>query len=1573
MSSFESSEQSLVDLRLNELLEYVHHLGQLDLEPVFTVDEYNQLQYSEHQLRDRIGITINTAGLNGEPVWLQVERLKRLNPPEVPADLQHWVTLSHDPQQPPTIKNERILTVTEAQAEELIAEGKLETSDIHTPLRKSAHQLGKKDVLLRLSRFPEIQQSIDKYIAEQWALWSEEEIPRRETIAIYDALFNLSQMLEAQGDEQPLELVWGMGVARWHHESTTIDHPLLEKVVEIDIDKQDGSLKIRPRRIAPEFAFGPYMALDILSTDTLKRFAKQYFIEQGEDDKLSPFVPETYETVLRQAATQLSESGIYWPNNNPDARDRKPPPIKPYLIVSDCWILFARPRSQTSFIQDVELFRQLVKQQGTTLLPAPVKRIVIELSDQKPSVDLGQEHFSSPEVVIDGDADTREIFFPKPYNDAQLQIIQKLEDNDGAVVQGPPGTGKTHTIANIICHYLATGRTVLVTSKAEAALSVIREQIPEEVRDLTISLLNNEHIGVKQLESAVRLLASIVNQTNPVDLKKSITNDEQRVKQLRFEISAIDTELMQWGELQLNPIDTTLVAEDKNVITAMELAEYIVAGKEQHMWFPDALKFDSEQHQPQFNGEDIASLREARKVLGDDIVHVDKVLPEAKELPAAELLCHIHEDLLFARQLRDQAKTDKLPQLAEIESNAVKRARALLPGLQKLRELIESLSDTSWLRNYFLRLIVKRGGYEHDSLLEELLPQLKSLSSLRSNFVRTPVSFPYPGKLRPEVDMALNRLATGGKAFSLFSFGKRGVRELLDLAEVAGSPPNSRERWQHVIEYLDFQDEAKRFVVSWNSVGDDLGLPELEAGYGSSYRELSSLNTQIEEVRNFALKQWPLILSELESLFPRGLRSGRLYRDSAELERAIEAIENHTSRITLELQNRRLSQVGEKLANYSGKITESMQHFLQKVVGNARHNKSEVSKLWQYLLGELERLHSLRPQMQFVSQVLEKIRRSGAPRWASLLAQPQHMDEVDLTPDYWYESWCWQKQKNYLQSIDSQERVKTLSQNRLVLDNNLKRAYSNLVKHRTFLGLHANMSERVQSSLQRFISAVTKMGKTNDKRSSRHRSDAASAMRDCYGGVPCWIMPSWRISENIPAEFGSFDLVIVDEASQSDISALPAILRAKKILIVGDDKQVSPTAGALQEEKMLQLKHNFLKHQPYQELLLPGNSLYDLATAIFPSQRIMLTEHFRCVEPIIRFSTQFYNEPLVPLRVPKTSERITPPLVDIYVADGSRDEWLNINRNEINAVVDEVKNIVSDPDLFGRSIGVISLFGAQQAYAIQERLLAEIGEEVYLRCNITCGDSVAFQGKERDIILLSMVVGPGQGAPMNKRENEQRFNVAMSRARDRMYLVRSVTQEDLRSEDDLRLRVLRHFAEPMPMQQTQREALSLCDTEFEREIYTWLQSQGYQVTPKVKVGPYTIDLVVEGVNDRRLALKLDGDQYQPPEQWAGEFSQQRTMERVGWVFWRCWGASYKLDAQSCIDDLQKTLNDMGINPVDLVKGPTVYTCYREYNPPQASDVEALNYNKPPETETETELVLLPSSGGISAVPRFGEK
>ena len=277
-----------------------------------------------------------------------------------------------------------------------------------------------------------------------------------------------------------------------------------------------------------------------------------------------------------------------------------------------------------------------------------------------------------------------------------------------------------------------------------------------------------------------------------------------------------------------------------------------------------------------------------------------------------------------------------------------------------------------------------------------------------------------------------------------------------------------------------------------------------------------------------------------------------------------------------------------------------------------------------------------------------------------------------------------------------------------------------------------------------------------------------------------------------------------------------------------------------------------------------------------------------------------------------------------------RDERKKINETEVEAIVEEIKKITSDPKYQNRSIGVISLIGSQQANAIQGRLLDELGEEIYQKYKIACGDSATFQGKERDIIFLSMVVGPGQGVVLNKREYEQRFNVALSRARDRMYLYRSIQESDLTNENDLRLKVIRHFVNPMPHLKPCDNQIELCDSEFERDVYRRLVNLGYSVIPQVKVGPYSIDLVVEGENDRRLAIELDGDKYHPPEKWVDDWKRQRTMERVGWKFWRCWGSNYILDPEGCISDLVATLNSMGIYPTSNINRANIFVEHRVY-------------------------------------------
>jgi very-short-patch-repair endonuclease len=368
----------------------------------------------------------------------------------------------------------------------------------------------------------------------------------------------------------------------------------------------------------------------------------------------------------------------------------------------------------------------------------------------------------------------------------------------------------------------------------------------------------------------------------------------------------------------------------------------------------------------------------------------------------------------------------------------------------------------------------------------------------------------------------------------------------------------------------------------------------------------------------------------------------------------------------------------------------------------------------------------------------------------------------------------------------------------------------------------------------------------------------------------------------------------------------------------------------IKEDTLQQIKYNYLREQPNASQLLPGSSIYDLARVIFPSQHIMLTEHFRCVEPIIRFSMNFYTEELVPLRIPKSSERLEPPLIDVYVQGGIR-EKNNINYSEVDAIVEEIKKITSSFQYKGRTIGVISLIGVKQAHEIQNKLLSELGEEVYTAFEIFCGDASRFQGKEKDIIFLSMVVGKDQGMALTKLDNEQRFNVALSRARDRMYLYRSIEESDLKNSDDLKLKVLQHFKNPMPNSNDIKDGLELCDSDFERDVYKRLDSLGYKVIPQVSVGAYSIDLVVEGEHDKRLAIELDGDKYHTPENWLNDWNRQRILERVGWIFWRCWGSDYLLDPNGCIEDLINRLDSLEIYPTDNKEINNIYVEHRVYN------------------------------------------
>jgi very-short-patch-repair endonuclease len=165
------------------------------------------------------------------------------------------------------------------------------------------------------------------------------------------------------------------------------------------------------------------------------------------------------------------------------------------------------------------------------------------------------------------------------------------------------------------------------------------------------------------------------------------------------------------------------------------------------------------------------------------------------------------------------------------------------------------------------------------------------------------------------------------------------------------------------------------------------------------------------------------------------------------------------------------------------------------------------------------------------------------------------------------------------------------------------------------------------------------------------------------------------------------------------------------------------------------------------------------------------------------------------------------------------------------------------------------------------------------------------------------------------------------------------------------------------------ELIDLCQSGFERDVFTRLIALGYCITPQVGVGSWRIDLVVEGENDRRLAIELDGDKWHPPEQWLDDMLRQRAMERMGWHFWRCWASSFRRDPAACMADLVSTLTSMSIRPMPRESRNNIYTEHRteDVTGLQSPDSESSVIHEPIIEIGDQVIVVYDDSPGQQAV------
>ena len=423
------------------------------------------------------------------------------------------------------------------------------------------------------------------------------------------------------------------------------------------------------------------------------------------------------------------------------------------------------------------------------------------------------------------------------------------------------------------------------------------------------------------------------------------------------------------------------------------------------------------------------------------------------------------------------------------------------------------------------------------------------------------------------------------------------------------------------------------------------------------------------------------------------------------------------------------------------------------------------------------------------------------------------------------------------------------------------------------------------------------------------RSLVAAMAQDVVNLRPLWLTSVLGTPKRIPLQEGLFDLVIFDEASQCDIaSALPLFARARRAVVVGDDRQLSfmPQLGRAEDANLMQAQG--LPLQGMGRLAQSSRSLFDAASKTPGVQRVLLRDQYRSATDIVHYiSSEFYGDKLrcagdqAAMICPKGTKLgiawVDVPAPKIPVVG-------NVNPAEVQAITAHLLELLG-PDGFAGSVGVIAPFRPQVA-ALEKALLAALPESVWTRANLRVGTVDSFQGQERDLIVFSPVLGPASAitAVAFVQKDWRRINVAISRAR-------AVAQVfgDLDYARSNRVRSLARLA-AVATEPRKRTAESTFDSIWERRVWHALRERGLEAIPQYEIAGRRLDFALFGAGDVKLDLEVDGRHWHEDtdgNRKSADLWRDHQLKAMGWRVRRFWVDELAKDLEACLDLIERDL------------------------------------------------------------------
>jgi very-short-patch-repair endonuclease len=1301
-----------------------------------------------------------------------------------------------------------------------------------------------------------------------WKQWSASEKPAREAMRVFETLYALHGAVEREGER--VELVLGDGRLVWRTAEGPIDHPVLLQRVDLVFDPDVPEFGVVDSDRPPELNGPLLLAGGTLSGEKLNELRQE--LETGG---FHPLAGEETSTFLRRVVSRLGPAGVVKKELDEAAGHDGP------VIVRDACLL-ARDRA-AGFAAAFD--RVLEHLEGNDSLPAGLTRIV----GVEPALDRAST--KDPDALLS-----------KPANAEQIEIVRALERHHAVLVQGPPGTGKSHTIANLIGHLVAQGKRVLVTSYTTKALRVLREHLVEELRPLCVALLDNDLEGRTQMEQAVRGIVHRLSTSSEERLLadlRALTDERQK---LLLEIERVTEELRAVRQSEYLPI--VLANED---VAPADAARFVEREGDRLGWLPGPVALGAPLPITEIELRELYETNDA--VSSDEEGDLSTRIPALGDLPSADEIEAAVDLIQSTKRAPSERFWSAVPDLGQTAP-----LQALGRSIDQLVREIGALAI--WQRNL---VAAGRSGGAEEQVWRQLGEQVKTAATRWQEarpllLEHAPaIDIGLPGKeVREALGQIRAHVGAGGSLGGVSMIFRSRWKTILEGCRVNGQAPREAAHFEALECHAEITQTRADLVQRWARQAETAGLPAFETLPDPPEPTLADYVQQFERLLALWSLRWRQISQQLEAL---GFAWPEFRADEIATATPAAPFEADLAIVTGSLRNaverrleavrrldalRRLKRASEDLEAFKPATCRALRRALTDLDPHAyRRELGRLEEMWQ-------RVATLKRRRE----LLQKLG-ATAPAWAAMIEGRRGAHGSPFAPKDIDDAWKWR------QLADELDRRSRLDERALAgrMETQLRQIQEvtvQLVDRKAWLSQLRRTDLEARQALIGWADTQRKIGKGTGKRAPALQLKARELLTRAREAVPVWIMPLARVAESFDPRQGRFDVVIIDEASQCDLTGLLALYLGQEAAIVGDHEQVSPSSIGEAAEDTQALISQFLTGIPNNHLYDGQTSVYDLARQSFGGT-IGLREHFRCVPDIIEFSNHLsYQGEIRPLRDPATAPR--PHVVEYQVPAALAPERKGkVNEGEARAAAALAAAAMQLPEYEGKTFGVLSLLGDEQAARVQELIQLLVPLEQLERRRFVAGNPAQFQGDERDVAILSMVDVPVQGGlPLQERTTfKQRYNVAASRARDQLWLVHSLDPARDLQPNDLRRRLIEHVRHPEALRRAAEGTRA--GSPFEEDVLERLRREGFAAEPQVAVGGYRIDIVVSD-GRRQVAIECDGDRLRPPEKIEEDMATQAVLERVGWRFVHVRSTRFCRDPEGTIDWVVKELRRQGVEP-----------------------------------------------------------